>query len=105
MDNQWELTVAQGTLLKAMVTYMGRKSKKQGMDAYVSLIHFAAQEKRTLWSNYTPIRIEKKDILFYYLLSFSHFQGVKQRENSEFCVGVEKVNDPNDWIQSLLQVR
>lgn len=48
MDNQWELTVAQGTLLKALVTYMGRKSKKQGMDAYVSLIHFAAQEKRTL---------------------------------------------------------
>ena len=47
----------------------------------------------------------KKDILFYYLLSFSHFQGIKQRENSEFCVGVEKVNDPNDWIQSLLQVR
>ena len=43
----------------------------------------------------------KKDILFYYLLSFSHFQGIKQRENSEFCVGVEKVNDPNDWIQSL----
>lgn len=32
-------------------------------------------------------------------------QGTKQRDNSKYCVGVQKVNDLNDRIQILLKVR
>ena len=35
--------LTQGTLLNA-VTYMGRKSKKEGIYVYIKLIHFAVQQ-------------------------------------------------------------
>ena len=38
-------------------TQKGRKSKKEGIYVYVSLIHFTAETNITLQCNYTPISI------------------------------------------------